>query len=48
MYIAYKRFVGWNYHYLGNRNGKVLPSCLINAIRDQFPSQQYCGFRYPN
>jgi hypothetical protein len=44
----YRRLVRWIYHWLGNRNRKVLPSCLIKATTDQFPSQQYCGFRYPN
>jgi hypothetical protein len=37
-YIAYRRFVRWIYHWLGKRNHKVLPSCIINAIIDQFPS----------
>ncbi|KAH7946964.1 hypothetical protein HPB52_006439 [Rhipicephalus sanguineus] len=32
---------------LGRRNRVVLPVCVVTAIRKQFPSADYVGFRYP-
>ncbi|KAK3093711.1 hypothetical protein FSP39_019129 [Pinctada imbricata] len=46
-HIGYRRFVRWIWHRLGKRNRKVLPSCVVNSIRQAFPSQEYCGFKYP-
>lgn len=46
-HIAYRRFVRWIWGFLGRKNRKILPSCAVNAIRNQFPSQQYSGFQYP-
>jgi hypothetical protein len=25
----------------------VIPACVVNAIKTKFPSEQYCGFKYP-
>ncbi|KAL3876084.1 hypothetical protein ACJMK2_003691 [Sinanodonta woodiana] len=47
-YIAYRRFVRWIFQRLGQKQRKILPSCVVKAIREKFPSQQYCGFKYPN
>ncbi|XP_062599370.1 P2X purinoceptor 7-like [Saccostrea cucullata] len=46
-HIAYRRFVFWVWHRLGRGNRKVLPSCVVNKIRDRFPSEYYTGFQYP-
>ncbi|XP_078328602.1 P2X purinoceptor 7-like isoform X2 [Crassostrea virginica] len=47
-HLAYRRFVRWIWHCLGKNNRKILPSCVVNKIRTAFPSQQYCGFKYPS
>lgn len=46
-YIAYRRFTRWMYGLLGRKQRKVIPSCAVMAIRDRFPSEEYCGFKYP-
>ncbi|XP_061195119.1 P2X purinoceptor 7-like [Saccostrea echinata] len=46
-HIAYRRFVLWVWHRLGRGNRKVLPSCVVNKIRDRFSSNSYTGFKYP-
>lgn len=46
-HIAYRRFTRWVYGLLGKRIRKVIPSCAVVAIREAFPSEEYCGFRYP-
>lgn len=44
---AYRQFVLDRYGYLGKGNRKVCPSCVVTAIRRQYPSQTgvYMGFR---
>lgn len=44
-HIAYRRFVLWIWHRLGRGNRKVLPACVVTAIRRTFPSENYTGFR---
>ncbi|XP_062591610.1 P2X purinoceptor 7-like [Saccostrea cucullata] len=46
-HLAYRRFARFIWKRLGRYNRRILPSCVVDAIRKQFPSQQYCGFRYP-
>ncbi|KAK3099671.1 hypothetical protein FSP39_007817 [Pinctada imbricata] len=46
-YIAYRRFTRFIWKRLGKKNRRILPACVVAAIRRQFPSQEYCGFRYP-
>ena len=46
-HIAYRRFPRWVYGLLGKRIRKVIPFCAVVAIREAFPSEEYCGFRYP-
>ncbi|XP_070385089.1 P2X purinoceptor 7-like [Dermacentor albipictus] len=46
-YTAYRQFVRWIWIWLGRRNRRVLPSCVVSEIRNAFPSARYAGFRYP-
>ncbi|KAJ8307963.1 hypothetical protein KUTeg_014482 [Tegillarca granosa] len=46
-YIAYRRFSRWIWHILGRKNRRILPACVVMKIREQFPSEEYCGFKYP-
>jgi hypothetical protein len=41
--MAYSRFVQWirRHHGRNNRN-----NCVVMKIRQTFPSEQYCGFKY--
>ncbi|XP_049522492.1 uncharacterized protein LOC125945007 [Dermacentor silvarum] len=45
-YTAYRQFARWVWHWLGRGNRKVLPSCVVAAVRDAFPSEVYAGFKY--
>ena len=47
-YLAYRRFVYLVWRRLGRKNRRVLPSCVVTKIRERFPSEQYCGFKYPD
>ena len=44
--MAYSRFVQWIRRRLGRNNRIVLPACVDMKIRQTFPSEQYCGFKY--
>ena len=44
--MTYKRFVQWIWHRLGVITGKCLPTCVVQKIRETFPSEEYCGFKY--
>uniref|UniRef100_A0A224Z0I0 Kolobok-2 xt n=1 Tax=Rhipicephalus zambeziensis TaxID=60191 RepID=A0A224Z0I0_9ACAR len=46
-YTAYRQFVRWVWHRLGRKKRTVLPSCVVAAVRDAFPSESYSGFKYP-
>lgn len=46
-HLAYRRFARFIWRRLGRHNRRILPACVVTAIRQKFPSQQYCGFRYP-
>lgn len=48
-YLAYRSFVSWCWGYLGRSVRVVIPSCVVNRIRLQFPDPagQYVGFRPP-
>ncbi|XP_040187361.1 P2X purinoceptor 7-like [Rana temporaria] len=45
---AYRAFIGWIYGFLGKGNRKVIPSCVVNSIREAFPDPNgsYVGFMY--
>ncbi|XP_062574142.1 P2X purinoceptor 7-like [Saccostrea cucullata] len=45
-YLAYRRFVRWIWHFLGKKHRKILPACVVTKIREAFPSEHYCGFKY--
>ncbi|XP_075542401.1 P2X purinoceptor 7-like [Dermacentor variabilis] len=47
-YTAYRQFARWVWHRLGRGNRKVLPSCVVAAVRDAFPSEVYAGFKCPD
>jgi hypothetical protein len=40
-YVAYRSFVSWvnSWTSLGKNNRIVIPSCVINAIREEFPEE---------
>ncbi|KAL1443316.1 hypothetical protein MTO96_030334 [Rhipicephalus appendiculatus] len=44
-YTAYRQFTRWTWGYLGQENRRLLPSCAVRRIREQFPSATYRGFR---
>ncbi|KAL1481400.1 hypothetical protein MTO96_034491 [Rhipicephalus appendiculatus] len=46
-FLAYRFFTRWIWKRLGRHNRVVLPACVVTAIRKQFPSADYVGFRYP-
>lgn len=47
-YTAYRQFVRWVYHYLGEKVRVPLPACAVAKIRQTFPLQQgqHVGFTY--
>ncbi|XP_064467896.1 P2X purinoceptor 7-like [Ornithodoros turicata] len=44
-YVAYRQCASWLWGHLGEGNRHVLPSCVVWAIREKFPSTYYTGFR---
>ncbi|KAJ8251480.1 hypothetical protein GJAV_G00221790 [Gymnothorax javanicus] len=46
-YFAYRCFVSWCWEHLGRTIRVVIPSCVVNQIRQEFPDPQgrYVGFR---
>ena len=46
-YASYRHFVQWCWGYLGKEIRVVLPSCVVAAIRNAFPSEEYEGFQLP-
>ena len=49
-YAAYRQYVWWIYQRLGRKQRKVIPSCVVSAIRKQFPEADgnYTGFKEPS
>ncbi|XP_045179120.1 uncharacterized protein LOC123538801 [Mercenaria mercenaria] len=45
-YVAYRRLARWIWHRLAKHDRRVLPSCAVTAIRANFPSEEYTGYRY--
>ncbi|XP_053409100.1 P2X purinoceptor 7-like [Mercenaria mercenaria] len=45
-YVAYRRLARWIWHRLTKHYRRVLPSCAVTAIRANFPSEEYTGYRY--
>ncbi|XP_041916074.1 P2X purinoceptor 7-like isoform X1 [Alosa sapidissima] len=46
-HLAYRSFVSWCWGYLGPSRRVIIPSCVVQRIRQQFPSGDYIGFRPP-
>ena len=44
---GYRQFILWEHGYLGKGSRRVIPSCAVNKIRNQYPSPDnvYMGFR---
>ena len=47
-FIAYRQLTQWCWGWLGQSVRVILPSCAVSSIRSTFPSEQYCGFKYPD
>ena len=45
--IAYRQYIIFNHGYLGRRNRKVVPSCVVWKVRDNYPApdNNYIGFK---
>ena len=44
---AYRQFIHWTYSRLGRGIHRVIPSCVVAAVRHEFPELDgvYTGFR---
>lgn len=44
---AYRQFILWEHGYLGKGNRRVVPSCAVKKVRQQYPAPDnvYMGFR---
>ena len=46
-FAEYKQFIWWVYHYLGKGQRRRLPSCALNAIRQNYPkgpNEEYANY----
>ena len=45
--IAYRQYIMYQHGYLGRANRKVIPSCIVWKVRDNFPApdNNYLGFK---
>ena len=43
---CYRQYIAWRYNYLGARNRRVSPSCVVWRVRENFPSSNggYMGY----
>ena len=46
-HASYRQVIFWRYRRLGAGNRRVIPSCIVNRIRQAYPSPDgnYTGFR---
>ncbi|XP_068733080.1 P2X purinoceptor 7-like [Montipora capricornis] len=44
---AYRQFTWWVHGVLGRKNRRVIPGCVVKAIRNEFPEEsgEYAGFK---
>ncbi|KAL9978802.1 hypothetical protein ACROYT_G016366 [Oculina patagonica] len=49
-YTAYRQFTWWVHNRLGRYVRKVIPACVVKAIRTEYPNADgnYTGFRTPD
>lgn len=48
-YTAYRQVVRWAYGILGRELRKIIPACVVAAVRRQyFEGQSYRGFQWPH
>ena len=43
---AYRQFILWEHGYLGKGNRRIIPSCAVKKVREQYPAPDnvYMGF----
>lgn len=39
-FISYKQYTWWTYGYLGKKNRRPLPNCVLKKIRAEFPEKE--------
>ena len=44
---SYRQWIMWQHGYLGRSNRRVVPSCVVWAVREKFPAPDgiYLGFK---
>ena len=44
---VYRQFTWWVHGVLGKKDPRVIPACVVKAIRNEFPEEsgEYAGFK---